>query len=368
MGAIEGAKKDVASEACGLPDAFEWSELEISNRETALEVQTLLSENYVEDSEAMFRFDYSADFIQWAVGAGSVGLSDWTVGVRVKASGRLVGFISAVPCQMLLSSDSVGKSIKVAEVNFLCVHKKLRSKRLAPVLIREITRRVNLKKIWQAVYTAGSLLPTPIAGAQYYHRALNLKKLVDIGFMGIPSHSSLAREVKLQKLPETMILGFKKMEKKHCKQVHALLREYLKKFPVHPEFTHEETAHWLLPREGVVSTWVLEKDSKVTDFISYYSLPSSVLKQIDPTKLKAAYLFYHSANSVSLEILINQALLLAIDEGYDVFNALDIMDNQSVFGSLKFGKGDGLLHYYAYNWRIGNQGRVASKDIGLVLM
>ena len=31
-----------------------------------------------------------------------------------------------------------------------------RSKRLAPVLIKEITRRVNLTGRWQAVYTAGT--------------------------------------------------------------------------------------------------------------------------------------------------------------------------------------------------------------------
>jgi glycylpeptide N-tetradecanoyltransferase len=43
-----------------------------------------------------------------------------------------------------------GKELKLAEINFLCIHKKLRSKRLAPMLIREITRRVNLKGIWQA--------------------------------------------------------------------------------------------------------------------------------------------------------------------------------------------------------------------------
>lgn len=52
---------------------------------------------------------------------------------------------------------------KMVEINFLCVHKKLRSKRVAPVLIREITRRVNLKGIFQAVYTAGVVLPKPIA-------------------------------------------------------------------------------------------------------------------------------------------------------------------------------------------------------------
>lgn len=51
----------------------------------------------------------------------------------------------------------------MVEINFLCVHKKLRSKRVAPVLIREITRRVNMEGIFQAVYTAGVVLPKPVA-------------------------------------------------------------------------------------------------------------------------------------------------------------------------------------------------------------
>lgn len=37
--------------------------------------------------------------------------------------------------------------------------------------------------------------------------------------------------------------------------------------------------------------------------------------------------------------------------GYDVFNALDLLDNASFFEDLKFGIGDGNLHYYLYNWR-----------------
>ncbi len=51
----------------------------------------------------------------------------------------------------------------MVEINFLCVHKKLRSKRVAPVLIREITRRVNEQGIFQAVYTAGVVIPKPLA-------------------------------------------------------------------------------------------------------------------------------------------------------------------------------------------------------------
>ena len=37
--------------------------------------------------------------------------------------------------------------------------------------------------------------------------------------------------------------------------------------------------------------------------------------------------------------------------GADVFNALDIMDNKQVLEELKFGVGDGNLHYYLYNWK-----------------
>lgn len=55
----------------------------------------------------------------------------------------------------------------MVEINFLCVHKKLRSKRVAPVLIREITRRVNLEGRFQAVYTAGVVLPKPVSTCRY---------------------------------------------------------------------------------------------------------------------------------------------------------------------------------------------------------
>ena len=72
----------------------------------------------------------------------------------------------------------------MAEINFLCVHKKLRHKRLAPVLIKEITRRVNLRSIWQAVYTAGVVLPKPVAKCRYYHRTINPKKLVEVDKYG----------------------------------------------------------------------------------------------------------------------------------------------------------------------------------------
>ena len=69
------------------------------------------------------------------------------------------------------------ETMQMVEINFLCVHKKLRSKRLAPVLIKEITRRTNVQGVFQAVYTAGVVLPKPVAECRYWHRSLNPKKL-----------------------------------------------------------------------------------------------------------------------------------------------------------------------------------------------
>lgn len=74
------------------------------------------------------------------------------------SSQKWVGFITAIPANI----HTYYTEKKMVEINFLCVHKKLRSKRVAPVLIREITRRVHLEGIFQAVYTAGVVLPKPV--------------------------------------------------------------------------------------------------------------------------------------------------------------------------------------------------------------
>ena len=44
-----------------------------------------------------------------------------------------------------------GEKVKATEVNFLCVHKLLRKHKIAPILIQEVTRRSNVKGVWQGV-------------------------------------------------------------------------------------------------------------------------------------------------------------------------------------------------------------------------
>jgi glycylpeptide N-tetradecanoyltransferase len=44
-------------------------------------------------------------------------------------------------------------------------------------------------------------------------------------------------------------------------------------------------------------------------------------------------------------------LILANNLGFDVFNALTLLDNSLFLKELRFGAGDGHLNYYLFNYR-----------------
>ena len=146
--------------------------------------------------------------------------------------------------------------------------------------------------------------------------------------------------------------------------MHRLLTQYLDRFQLKILFNADEVRHWLLPRDKVVNSYVRTDDQGVvTDFLSFYHLPSSILNHDDT--LFAAYSFYNVATTVPLESLMNDALILAKGTGSDVFNALDLMENGSFLEELKFGKGDGCLQYYIYNWACPE---MPPDKVGIVLL
>ena len=88
------------------------------------------------------------------------------------------------------------------------------------------------------------------------------------------------------------------------------------------------------------------------------------------------------ATTISFEQLMRDNLILARNENagmafkvgqiishlidfLDVFNALDVMENSSIFSTLNFGAGDGNLQYYLYNWKCPV---IEPSEVGLVLV
>ncbi|CAF4047900.1 unnamed protein product, partial [Adineta steineri] len=138
IGPIESNKSvdEIRQEPYELPNGFVWDDIDIHVDEQLQELCTFLDEHYIEDDGNNFRLKYSMPFLRWALC-----VPDWLkkfhVGVRVTKNSKLVGFISAVPIRIRVYD----KELSMVDINFLCVHKKLRLKRLSPVLIKEITRR-----------------------------------------------------------------------------------------------------------------------------------------------------------------------------------------------------------------------------------
>ncbi|KAL9017453.1 MAG: hypothetical protein Q9185_005215 [Variospora sp. 1 TL-2023] len=362
--------EQVPKEPQQLLEGFEWVTMDLTDDKELEEVWELLNGHYVEDDEAM-----ALKAPGWR--------KEWHVGVRASKSRKLVAFISGVPIALRIRSAT----LKSTEINFLCIHKKLRSKRLAPVLIQEITRRCYQLGIFQAIYTAGIVLPKPVSSCRYFHRSLDWLKLYEAGFSPMPKNSNKARQLTKYKLPtSTSMKGLRVMQSKDVDAVQDLLHRYLKRFDMAPELDAEELQHWMVhdertTAEQVIWTYVVEDPSthKITDFFSFYCLESSVIKNPKHDTVRAAYMFYYATEAAfaeqekglkqRLNELMNDALVLAkrvsfsVDSqgverkltisqfNFDVFNALTLLDNPLFLEQQKFGPGDGQLHYYIYNYR-----------------
>ncbi|NXE05167.1 NMT2 tetradecanoyltransferase, partial [Lophotis ruficrista] len=320
-GAIEPDKDNVRLEPYSLPQGFMWDTLDLSNAEVLKELYTLLNENYVEDDDNMFRFDYSPEFLLWALRPPGW-LPQWHCGVRVSSNKKLVGFISAIPANIRIYDRGEGAMPE--------------------------SREMDASKVDKIVF---NLIINFIS--RYWHRSLNPRKLVEVKFSHLSRNMTLQRTMKLYRLPDaTKTSGLRPMEQKDTKAVQELINTYLKQFNLAPVMDEEEVAHWFLPRDHIIDTFVVEGSSGIlTDFLSFYTLPSTVMHHPVHKSLKAAYSFYNIHTETPLLDLMNDALIIAKLKGFDVFNALDLMENKTFLEKLKFGIGDGNLQYYLYNWR-----------------
>ncbi|XP_037546965.1 glycylpeptide N-tetradecanoyltransferase 1-like [Nematolebias whitei] len=360
-GPIAEAVTSVRKEPYSLPQGFSWDTLDLSIPAVLRELCNLLNENYMEEDDNTVRFDFSLEYLQWALQPPNW-MPQWHLGVRVDSNKKLVSFIAAVPAEVCIYETKK----KLVQVKYLCVHKKLRHKRMTPVLIRELTRRVNQQGLYQAVYTAETVLPTPLSSCSLWLRPLNPRKLIEVNFPGLRRTMSLQQALKFNRLPEvTKVQGMRPMIKEDAPGILSLLQKNLSKFHLSPLLSLQEVEHWFLPRENGNDAYVVERDGGVlTDVVSFYSISFRVLNHPVHTSLRAAYLFYIASSATELAELMEDTLVLAKSKGFDILCALDVMNNMSFLEKLKFTISDKRVHYYLYNWMCP---LMSPDKVGLVL-
>ena len=418
-----------------LGELFEWSDVDVSNNSELDDLYKLLHDHYINNDK--FMLDYSKDFLQWTL-TPPEWKKELLLGVRVKSNKKLVAFIAALPVTVSVNHVVV----RMVEINFLCVHDKLRSKRLTPLLSKEIIRRMNNYGISQGVCTISMSSPTqhanyttsPLSTCSYWHRQLNPKKLSETGFTKFgPDHRhrtmthkhytlTLPRAIKLYKIPDkTKIPGIRPMQEKDIKQVKHLLNRGIHNHMSHRYDTHDtrqvvqgtrqsgnpsdqelrqifstqEVRH-LLPKENVITSYVVENENKITDFISFYILSMRTIsnhtsslsnvsssnstyltnttstahlvnvpdRDIKNGEVKGAYSFYNVSTRTPIKDLISDAMIIAQSQGLDVYNCLDTY-NEDMLKSLKFVEGNGKLNYYIYNY---DSDKIPKEKISLYIL
>ncbi|KAM8836550.1 glycylpeptide N-tetradecanoyltransferase 1-like [Spinachia spinachia] len=346
-GPIVEREGSVRKEPYSLPSGFSWDTLDLSSPTVMNELCTLLNENYADEDDNTIACDFSQEYLQWALQPPNW-LPQWNCGVRVHSNNKLVGFIAALPADVRVHETEK----RMAQVKFLCVHKRLRLKRMTPVLIRELTRRVNQQGLSQAVYSAGIVLPTPLSSCRYWHRPLSPRKLTEASYQGLRQNMNLQRALKFYRLPETTKTpGLRPLTGADVVGVHSLLQAKLSKFHLSSVMSLQEVEHWLLPREHVIDTYVVEGAAgTVTDVVSFYSVSSRLLNHPVHTGLRAAHLLYVAGTGTDPADLMEDTLVLAKSKGFDIFCAFDVMDHKSFFENLKFNIMNKSVHYYLYNW------------------
>lgn len=82
---------------------------------------------------------------------------------------------------------------------------------------------------WQAVYTAGVLLPKPIAKCRYWHRSLQFRKLHEVKFTYLPQQMTISGQIKALMLPKNPVMPWREMALEDVPMVRELLMTSLRR-------------------------------------------------------------------------------------------------------------------------------------------
>lgn len=340
--AIEFKKiDDIQKSPYLLPDGYNWYTFNLNDDKDLDELYIFLLNYYVNNIEATKKFHYSKKLLKWFLCNNKY--NDLIIGVKYK--NKLLATICGIPITIRLFD----KEIEMIEINFLCIHNKLRNKRLSPVLIKEATRRTNLHNIWQAFYTTDIDLPNCLFYGTYYHRFINIPKLIDTQFIAKPDKISINGLSKIFKTIDKLTLNLRKLEEKDCVTCCSKFNTFHSKFKIAPVFTVDEFKNHFIA-DKVIYSYVVEKDGDITDFISFFDLSYQIKENTKYDNLKVAYGYYYFYFENTLEKLVENSILILKNEQFDLLNYLDQYDTNPIFDKLNFNKGQGKMNFNFFNW------------------
>ena len=332
-----------------LPEGYEWAEFDPEN-DYDIEIMTeFLNKHYQKYDK-----EYKPMYLKWLLTPPTysqykrlenVPRSTWFVGVRSK-NGILVGLITARP--IIYQIDE--KYIQTFTVDFLCTHKQLRGKGLAPVLVKEMYRRLaTFQYDIGASFVANTHLPfnTTVKTSQIVFRPLTMEKISKTLFSSVPPEQLEKLKLKYENIQPTndlQLIRFANTE--DVPMMMNIYEDYCQKYRLSHTMNREEFEHYFVPNNEMIFTYVITNaQGEIKDFISLHAFWTRRGE-------KNAYLYYVSfINEMLLELLMRNVLFIMKSQGFDMIFANDVMGISNVFTrKLDFKSLDEICNYYFFNY------------------
>lgn len=300
----------------------------------------LIRSHYLGSREENIYLGYTREFLEWQLDALK-DTPEYACVLKFKEGEdfpeKIVGFIYGREQSMMIC----GSEVKLLGVNYLCLHTDHRSLGLAPALIKEITRRAHCRNITVAIFTGARTFDFSFCCLQYFHRPVNIPKLVDLNF--IPAYMDRYGRFRVSEQKRRMRL----MREEDVDRLVAIYSKEHSSYDIYEKMGRDAFLHNFLPRKDVVYTYVVDEDV-VKEFVSFFIIDT--LYTSDTTPIRTAYLHYYA--SPEPERLVEDLVCVLKGLGIDLLNILNMGRNKEIVKSPAYLSGTGHLNYSFYNFRI----------------
>ncbi len=336
---------DMKNDICPvvLPEKFKWDTISLDNQGNAGELIAFLSQNY-SGTLLLPSPVYTQDQLRWIFTSDQYLI----ICVRTKNNNMIVGTIAAVPIAYKIDYAT----FKTYQVGLLCTHKKLRKKKIAHVLVKELYRRLDDQKRRVGILFNANNYEIPkaisiVEPVRLLCRPLNIVSLRKNLFSGVSEREfqglSKAYDVKSTRDIEL----FRKVNKTDmCTLMDIYHRDSQKKYRMVRTLNYREFEHMFMSDHGVVQTYMITNSAgDIKDFVSFYVVHTN------DGRNHAHLLHVTYPNLEILEVIMINILYIAKQQGYDMFYAMDIFGIGKVLTDrLKFKDTNALFNSYVLNY------------------
>lgn len=328
-----------------LPDAFEWVTLDESEYG---EMADFMTRYLRSETNSTIQLHFQPSFVSWSLSFPGQDKS-WVVGIRVKETKKLVAMITASPRTLYV----LGKEYRTAYVDHLCIHPRLRHKRLAPLLIRTITRRIAESGYLHAIYTGTTLLPGHWCSFQQFGRALRPDVLIESGFWKVPDHAKTSMVRAWDDLPGSFSDNeFSPVKEEDVPSIVQLWNDQALSYSVAVGVDDAWLHHVLFDSNSPLSAYVKRDGTgKVTDLWSYQSLNMFVRKQDVVFPIRQARSYYCFATTMKMSDLIREAMIHAKSQGHHIWLTFDVAEVGAYQTELNLFPNGMVTYFYGFNFQ-----------------